>query len=170
MLLSLTEKTRTKLNGNNLIFFPRVEVYVCYLRVLCRMKGRKFKILSILFNWNLLLSFINPKDFPKGPHHINAFSNENVCVFVCASKSISMRLGLCVHIDTLSVFTENASILKRSWNWIKTQMHTHHFSVNGRKRIKMKAMTENILGTCVCIMYIEFNLGHNVQFYRFWTF
>ena len=38
---------------------------------------------------------------------------------------------------------------------------------NGRKRIKMKTMTENITGACVCSMRMEFNLCHNVQFYRF---
>ena len=50
-------------------------------------------------------------------------------------------------------------------------MHTYRISVdgrrNGRKRIKMKTMTENIAGACVCSMRIEFNLCHNVQFYRF---
>ena len=40
---------------------------------------------------------------------------------------------------------------------------------NGRKRIKMKT-TENIAGACVCSMRIEFNLRHNVQFYRFRPF
>ena len=41
---------------------------------------------------------------------------------------------------------------------------------SGRQRIKMKTMTENIAGACVCSMCIEFNLRHNVQFYRFRTF
>ena len=36
------------------------------------------------------------------------------------------------------------------------------------KRIKMKTMTENITGACVCSMPIV-NLLHNVQFYRFRT-
>ena len=40
----------------------------------------------------------------------------------------------------------------------------------GRKRIKMKAMTENITGTRVCTIRIEFNLRKNVQFYLFRTF
>ena len=34
----------------------------------------------------------------------------------------------------------------------------------------MKTMTENIEGACACSMRIEFNLRHNVQFYRFLTF
>ena len=38
------------------------------------------------------------------------------------------------------------------------------------KRIKMKTMTENIKGACVCNMRKEFNLRHNVQFYGFRTF
>ena len=33
----------------------------------------------------------------------------------------------------------------------------------------MKTMTENITGSCVCSMHREFNLHHNVQFYRFLT-
>ena len=34
----------------------------------------------------------------------------------------------------------------------------------------MKTVTENIAGACACSMRIEFNLRHNVQFYRFLTF
>ena len=41
---------------------------------------------------------------------------------------------------------------------------------SGRKRIKMKTMTKNIAGACVCSMCLEFYLRHNVQFYRFGTF
>ena len=40
-------------------------------------------------------------------------------------------------------------------------------SVDGRKRIKIKTMTENIAGTCVCSKCTEFNLRHKVQFHRF---
>ena len=36
-----------------------------------------------------------------------------------------------------------------------------------KKRIKVKTMSENIAGACVCSMRIEFNLRHNVQLYRF---
>ena len=56
---------------------------------------------------------------------------------------------------------------KRSGKWIKTKTHTYRISVAGRKRITMKKMTENITGPCVCGMRIEFNLPHNMQFYRF---
>ena len=38
-------------------------------------------------------------------------------------------------------------------------MHTPHFSVNSRKRIELKAMTENISGTCHGLMYDS----HGVQ-------
>ena len=31
----------------------------------------------------------------------------------------------------------------------------------------MKKMTENITGACVRSMRVEFNLPHNMQFYRF---
>ena len=41
---------------------------------------------------------------------------------------------------------------------------------DGPKRIKMKTMTENIVGVCVCSVRIEFNLRPNVQFYPFGTF
>lgn len=62
------------------LFFPRFEVYVCCLRLICRMKGRKFNTLSVSFNWNQLLSFINPKDVAKAPLHINAFSFETAYI------------------------------------------------------------------------------------------
>ena len=39
-----------------------------------------------------------------------------------------------------------------------------------RKPMKMKTITEYIAGVCVWSMYTEFNLRHNVQFYRFQTF
>ena len=51
---------------------------------------------------------------------------------------------------------------KRSGKWIKTKTHTYRISVAGRKRIKMKKMTENITGACVCRMHTEFNLPHNM--------
>ena len=56
---------------------------------------------------------------------------------------------------------------KRSGKWIKTKTHTYRISVAGRKRIKMKKMTENITGACVRSMRVEFNLPYNMQFYRF---
>ena len=43
-------------------------------------------------------------------------------------------------------------------------------SVDGRKRIKMKTMTENFAGARVCGMRIEFHLRHNEQYYRFRKF
>ena len=39
-----------------------------------------------------------------------------------------------------------------------------------RKPMKMKTITEYIAGVCVWSIYTEFNLRHNVQFYRFQTF
>ena len=56
---------------------------------------------------------------------------------------------------------------KRSGKWIKTKTYTYRISVAGRKRIKMKKMTENITGACVRSMRVEFNLPYNMQFYRF---
>ena len=52
----------------------------------------------------------------------------------------------------------------------KTKTHTYRISVSSQKRIKMKTMTENIAGACVCSMRTEFYLRHNKQFYRFLTF
>ena len=51
---------------------------------------------------------------------------------------------------------------------IKTKMHTYR--IIGRKRIKMKTMTENIAGACDCSMRIKLNVRHNVQFYCFRKF
>ena len=51
-----------------------------------------------------------------------------------------------------------------------SKTHTYLISVDGRKRIKIKTMTENITGAYVCSMRIEFNFHHNVQLYRFRTF
>ena len=70
----------------------------------------------------------------------------------------------------LSVFVENASIWKRCWKWIKTKAHKYRIIMSSRKRIKMKTMTENIAGACVCSMRTEFYLRQNKQFYRFRTF
>ena len=86
-----------------------------------------------------------------------------------------------VHTHTLIVFIENASISKRSkCKWIETKTHTYLINVdgrNGRKRIKMKAMTsyelsglQNNAGAYVCSMRIEFNLFYNAQLYSFRSF
>ena len=48
-----------------------------------------------------------------------------------------------VHTNTLSVFIKNASILKRSWKRIKTKTHTHHISLDSRKRFKTVVWTRN---------------------------
>ena len=68
---------------------------------------------------------------------------------------ISMRLGLSFHTNTLSVFIENASIRKRSWEWIKTKTHTYSVIVDGRKRIKIKTTTENIACACVNLYHVD---------------
>ena len=74
----------------------------------------------------------------------------------CSPKMHTFRCRLrpSVHVNTLSVFSENESIWKRSCKWIKTKTHTYHVSVDGRK----KTMTSNIAGTYVGSMPIEFNL------------
>ena len=76
-----------------------------------------------------------------------------------------MRLGLCPHINTLSVFNENASIWKRYWKWMKTKTRTLVWLVwtveNESNENDDRARS----------MRLEFNLRHsNVQFYRFRAF
>ena len=79
----------------------------------------------------------------------------------------SMSLGLP---SLLTCFRRKRIELKLSRKWIKTKTHTYPITMDSLKRIKMKMMTENIKGACVCNMRKEFNLRHNVQFYRFRTF
>ena len=43
-------------------------------------------------------------------------------------------------------------------------------SVDGRKRIKIKWMTENVAGTCICSMCIEFNRHVTTAILSFSTF
>ena len=89
-----------------------------------------------------------------GHVHTNAFSFEN--------GYNMMRLSLCPHINTLSVFNENASIWKRYWKWMKTTTLTLVWLVwtveNESNENDDRARS----------MRLEFNLRHrNVQFYRF---
>ena len=42
--------------------------------------------------------------------------------------------------------------------------------MDGRKSIKMKTMTDNIAGACICSMSVAHNVRHNVQFYDFERF
>ena len=70
-----------------------------------------------------------------------------------------------VHTDTLSVFLkkyrfENA--LESGSKRKRIHIALVWISEDGRKRIKMKTITENISGTFVCSMLTEFNLHHNV--------
>ena len=87
----------------------------------------------------------------------------------CSPKTHTFRCRLrpSVHANTLSVFIENESIWKRPCTWIKTKTHTYHVSMDG---LQKKAMTASIAGGCVRSTHMEFNLRHNVQFYRFRTF
>ena len=57
--------------------------------------------------------------------------------------------------------------LKTLLKWVKTKTRTYRVGVDGRKRIKMKTMTENVAGPCVGSMGVDLKLSHNVQFYRF---
>ena len=89
--------------------------------------------------------------------HTNAFSFEN--------GYNMMRLSLCPHINTLSVFNENASIWKRYWKWMKTTTLTLVWLVwtveNESNENDDRARS----------MRLEVNFRHrNVQFYRFRAF
>ena len=75
-----------------------------------------------------------------------------------------MRLGLS---PVLTRWVFSYPIWKRCCKWIKTKTHTCCISVEGRKRIKMKTITNNNAGAFFCSMRIEFSLRHSVQFYRF---
>ena len=74
-----------------------------------------------------------------------------------------------IHTYSLSVFSENASIWKRSWKWIKTKSRTYDISVDGRKRSKNASKwkrCQNIAGA-----YVFRSLcGMRMQFYRLRTF
>ena len=80
----------------------------------------------------------------------------------CPPKTHTFRCQLrpSVHVNTLSIFSENESIWKRSCQWIKTKTHTVSCKCG---RSTKKAMTESIAGGCVCSMHKEFNLRHNGQ-------
>ena len=74
-----------------------------------------------------------------------------------------------IHTYSLSVFSENASIWKRSWKWIKTKSRTYDISVDGRKRSKNASKwkrCQNIAGAYVCRSLC----GMRMQFYRLRTF
>ena len=83
---------------------------------------------------------------------------------------ISMRFGLPFTLIRWAFSLKKGPIWKRSWKWVKTKTHTYRLRVDGRKRITMKTVTENIAGTGVCSMRIELNVRHKVWFYRFRTF
>jgi len=87
--------------------------------------------------------------------HTNSFSFENAY--------ISMRSGLPSALIRWE-FSESGS------KWNRIHLVLVWTVENGKKRMKVKTMTENITGAFVCSMHIEFNLRHNVQFYRFRTF
>ena len=57
--------------------------------------------------------------------------------------------------------------MKTLLKWVKTKTRTYRVGVDGRKRNKMKTVTENIAGPCVGSMGVDLKLSHNVQFYRF---
>ena len=88
---------------------------------------------------------------------------------------MGLRPGVGVH--TCAFLFENAH---GSMRFVRKKMllkvdqngnaYTYRISGDGRKRIEMKTMTENIAGTPVCSMRIEVHLRHNVQFYRSRTF
>ena len=70
----------------------------------------------------------------------------------CSPKTHTFRCRLrpSVHIfNTLSVFSENESIWKRSCTWIKTKMHTYHVSVDGRQKKRwLKVSQADVFVAC----------------------
>ena len=83
------------------------------------------------------------------PVHTNVLSY-NPC--------ISIRLGI---LSKRWAFSSKTHRFENVRKWTETKTHTYRNGVDGRKRIKMKKITENV---------IEFNLRHNAQFYLSGTF
>ena len=94
---------------------------------------------------------------------------------ICPHPTPSPNEGLYkIWTQCTNVFPFETNKFENALKEIKTKTHTYCNSVDDRKRIKMKTMTENITknitGACDLSMRIEFNLRHNVQFNRFLTF
>ena len=71
----------------------------------------------------------------------------------CLYWRTSMRVPNFMLVSKSAQFTWNLELSRRT-----------------KKRIKVKTMSENIAGACVCNMRIEFNLRRNVQLYSFRMF
>ena len=68
------------------------------------------------------------------------------------------RLYISMLLSLSSTLVQSAFSSKTHFD-LKTDKH--RISAEDRKDIKMKTMTENIAGTCVSSMGIEFSLDHN---------
>ena len=69
----------------------------------------------------------------------------------CSPKTHTFRCRLrpSVHVNTLSVFSENESIWKRSCTWIKTKTHAYHVSVDGRQKKRwLKVSQADVFVAC----------------------
>ena len=87
----------------------------------------------------------------------------------CSPKTHTFRCQLrpSVHVNTLSVFSENESIWKRSCKWIKTKTHTYHVSVDGRQKKRwLKVSQADVFVACTK----SSAYATTGKFYRFWTF
>ena len=74
-------------------------------------------------------------------------------IWKCLYRQSSMSVPNFMFISKSAQFTWNLELSRRT-----------------KKRIKVKTMSENIAGACVCSMRTEFNLRHNVQLYSFRMF
>ena len=87
----------------------------------------------------------------------------------CSPKTHTFRCRLrpSVHVNTLSVFSENESIWKRSCTWIKTKTHAYHVSVDGRQKKRwLKVSQADVFVACTK----SSTYTTTGKFYRFQTF
>ena len=87
----------------------------------------------------------------------------------CSSKTHTFRRRLrpSVHVNTLSVVSENESIWKRSCKWIKTKTHTYYVSVDGRQKKRwLKVSQADVFVACTK----SSTYATTGKFYRFRTF
>ena len=82
---------------------------------------------------------------------------------------ISMRLGLTSTLIRWA-FSSKTHRFENALESGSKRKRIRIVLVDGRKSIKMKTMTDNIAGACICSMSVAHNVRHNVQFYGFRTF
>ena len=83
-----------------------------------------------------------------------SMENNVFCAWHYVGKCLNWRTS--IRVPNFMLVSKSAQF---TWNL--------ELSRRTKKRIKVKTMSENIAGACVCNMRIELNLRRNVQLYRF---